>query len=730
MQRKPPFFRTMILSLVAQLFALTLLVSSSPSLALASEGATALAPYGLPVTPREDSPTAVPTLPPFPSPTPLSQGYAAQTPDPNPSLSPEAAINAAIARQLADGRYDYAYALQSIVVGTEWAYADVFLTSRSSGALLPTQGAIIIAAKDASGYWSARLPEDHALFNEWLEQIPGSLVSDLVKSMSRWTPEFGIQALADVTGHYLPWPASVSAYVSQNPSVHGAGRIDFMIDQLDISATKGGTIVYANDSHRDWVHGGSAYAYYNNAVVIQHSPTEYTLYLHLKYGSIPTWIKAGCPGGEAGQVCALPVSRGVKIGEMGTTGWSSGPHLHLSTTSSWGVVWGPDFVDEDGDSNTTENVYTAGTGPHITADFVEYPYYVAGCETNYNCLQYWPFGPKVYSQNTVQTVATPTPSLTARTGIGIYSRATGAWYLRTSAAPGASDYQATYGGSWASPIVGDWNGDGTVNIGVYDAASGNWYLRNTNNGGAPDTVVSGYGGWWGLPLSGDWDGNGTDTIGLFVPSTGEWLLRNSNSYGSPDIYFTYGGSWGYPVVGDWNGDGRDTIGIYNPTDGNWYLRNSNAGGGPDIIVGGYGGWWGFPIIGDWDGNGTDTIGLFAYQTGQWLLRNSNSYGSPSIEFVYGGDWGTPLAGDWNGPSAMSADFMTFDQNWDAVNQTLSAIPTDYSLVDLMRFALDPSTPLGTTPSEAPTAPAAPTMMPLPPVEPQPVKPPPPSQPQG
>ncbi|MCL4250731.1 MAG: fibronectin type III domain-containing protein, partial [Anaerolineae bacterium] len=146
------------------------------------------------------------------------------------------------------------------------------------------------------------------------------------------------------------------------------------------------------------------------------------------------------------------------------------------------------------------------------------------------------------------TTLTPTPL----DGIGIYARATGDWYLRTSASPGAPDYQATYGGSWAIPVVGDWSGDGTDNIGVYDSSNGNWYLRNSNVGGAPDTIVSGYGGWWGLPVVGDWDGNGSDTIGLFVPSTGEWLLRNSNSYGAPDVYFTYGGSWGYPVVGDWN----------------------------------------------------------------------------------------------------------------------------------------------------------------------------------
>ncbi|MCC6617005.1 MAG: S8 family serine peptidase [Anaerolineae bacterium] len=283
--------------------------------------------------------------------------------------------------------------------------------------------------------------------------------------------------------------------------------------------------------------------------------------------------------------------------------------------------------------------------------------------------------------------APPVATPGVRDGIGIYARATGDWYLRTSASPGSPSYQLIYGGAWATPVVGDWDGDGIDSVGVYDPSNGNWYLRNTNNVGAPNVTVNGFGGSWGLPVSGDWDGNGIDTIGLFVPTTGEWQLRNSNSNGIPDLVFAYGGAWGYPLVGDWDGDGDDSIGIYNPTNGNWYLRNSNSVGGADIVITGYGGWWGFPIVGDWDGDGKDTIGLFAYQTGQWLLRNTNTYGPPDIDFVYGGDWGTPLTGDWNGPGTFVVDLPAFNADWDAVSQAQSAQRID-SVGDLLRFPLD------------------------------------------
>ncbi|MCA9911676.1 MAG: hypothetical protein KC519_23635, partial [Anaerolineae bacterium] len=88
------------------------------------------------------------------------------------------------------------------------------------------------------------------------------------------------------------------------------------------------------------------------------------------------------------------------------------------------------------------------------------------------------------------------------------------------------------------------------------------------------------------------------------------------------------------------------------------------------------------------------------------LRNSNSYGSPDIYFAYGGDWGTPMVGDWNGPGALTVDMMPFNQNWDAVNQSLSMVATDYSLEDLLRFSLVPSSPLGSTATLVPLPPTA------------------------
>ena len=316
----------------------------------------------------------------------------------------ETAFQAVIEAQQTDAVLDYYYRSDPVVVSGEWAYADAVRVSRTTGNAILSAGSILLAHRNEDGQWQASLPEDQPRYDLWFDQIPNTLIDDLVKDMSRhqgWTRD--AQIAATVSGHYLPWPSPSGARVTTNYANHGLGQIDFAIDVADLWATKDGTIVYVNDSHPDWAHGGSSYATYNNVVVIQHSSTEYTLYLHLRNGSVPGWIKTNCPDGSTGKTCSVSVRRGTKIGEMGNTGWSTGTHLHLSTASSYYVDRNnPDWLDEDNDGDKTELTYTAFTSSHVSADFVEYDYYSVGCETTKTCLQYWPQNDanhKVYSQN-------------------------------------------------------------------------------------------------------------------------------------------------------------------------------------------------------------------------------------------------------------------------------------------------------------------------------------------
>ncbi len=239
--------------------------------------------------------------------------------------------------------------------------------------------------------------------------------------------------------------------------------------------------------------------------------------------------------------------------------------------------------------------------------------------------------------------------LTAFDTVGTFNPSTATWYLRNDNSPGAPDAgQFQYGGPGWTPVVGDWNGDGSTTVGVVDP-NAVWYLRNENSPGAPDVAAPfayGESGW--TPVAGDWSGAGPAGIGMFDPSTATWYLRNEDSPGAPDAgQFQYGGPGWIPVVGDWNGDGVTTIGVVNPATMTWYLRSSNSPGAPTIPPFQYGapGW--IPVVGDWNNDGTMTIGVVDPTTGTWYLRNENSAGAPDAGvFQYGGAQWRYLSGQW------------------------------------------------------------------------------------
>lgn len=95
---------------------------------------------------------------------------------------------------------------------------------------------------------------------------------------------------------------------------------------IDIAAPMGSTVVAAADGevvHADW-HGG-----YGKTVIIMHGGGITTLYAHLSSISV-----------SHGQL----IARGERIGGIGTTGLSTGPHLHFEVlengqhTSPWPYI--------------------------------------------------------------------------------------------------------------------------------------------------------------------------------------------------------------------------------------------------------------------------------------------------------------------------------------------------------------------------------------------------------
>lgn len=116
----------------------------------------------------------------------------------------------------------------------------------------------------------------------------------------------------------VDWACGSIRYSGHNGSDFGGGSFDGMEEGRDIVAAAAGTVTYAHDGEFDECttgdcDGGGGFG---NYVVIEHPDGKVTYYAHLKKWSVE--VAAGDS-----------VSCGTKVGEMGSSGYSTGPHLHF-----------------------------------------------------------------------------------------------------------------------------------------------------------------------------------------------------------------------------------------------------------------------------------------------------------------------------------------------------------------------------------------------------------------
>ena len=185
--------------------------------------------------------------------------------------------------------------------------------------------------------------------------------------------------------------------------------------------------------------------------------------------------------------------------------------------------------------------------------------------------------------------------------------------LRMSSPTGSWVQRFRYGTAGDVPVVGDWDGDGLDDLGVFRA--GTWLLRAGRTGGGPTTTVR-FGRKGDVPVVGSWKGKRT---GIGVVRGRTWLLRNSVTGGKAQRTFRYGKVGDVPLVGSWNGRRRSGIGVER--DGRWLLRNRRSAGRAGVVV-----TFGDPadaswraLVGDWDGDGTSTPAVLA---GRRFLQRS------------------------------------------------------------------------------------------------------------
>ncbi|MCP4803811.1 MAG: M23 family metallopeptidase [Proteobacteria bacterium] len=140
------------------------------------------------------------------------------------------------------------------------------------------------------------------------------------------------------------WACGSIYYSGHNGSDFGGGSWDGMAAGRTIVAAADGVVITTNDGEYDECSTGDCGGGggYGNYVKIQHADGKYTYYAHLKIWSVAV---------SEGQ----SVSCGQTLGEMGSSGYSTGPHLHFEVREASGYQSDP----FDGDCSAPPSYWTS-----------------------------------------------------------------------------------------------------------------------------------------------------------------------------------------------------------------------------------------------------------------------------------------------------------------------------------------------------------------------------------
>jgi serine-aspartate repeat-containing protein C/D/E len=262
----------------------------------------------------------------------------------------------------------------------------------------------------------------------------------------------------------------------------------------------------------------------------------------------------------------------------------------------------------------------------------------------------------------------------------------GLFRLRTGEDDEPSVREIKFGLTRATPVVGDFNGDGSTDVGVFK--DGSWYVDLNGNGEWDEADLWAKLGRQGdLPITGDWDGDGKVDIAIFgkawpgdprhiafdpglpsdenakhekvknvPPLAGEATLgvraMQLTSTGSVrsdliDHVFLYGWGGDQPISGDWTGEGQEMIGIFR--NGNWQLDLTGDGKytaeDRSFQMGEKGD---KPVVGDFDGDTIADVGI--YRDGLWHIDTNHDgvLDQRDRAFTFGDANDLPVVGDWDG----------------------------------------------------------------------------------
>ena len=276
---------------------------------------------------------------------------------------------------------------------------------------------------------------------------------------------------------------------------------------------------------------------YGRYVIVDHGNGDSSLYAHLD----ALWVKAG-----------QRVDQGSVLGLVGTSGGSSGPHLHFEERLN-GRVQKPWFHQ---------------------AEFV-----MPATLASKNCADAPVVGD--WNGDGVDEVAVFRRTATSKFRL---------------AQTGAPPTVVGFGLGTDQPVVGDWDGNGVTDLGIRRQKGNRFWLQMADG----STQVVPLGARPDLAVSGDWDGNGATEIGIWKPAQAKFVLRHADGTKAKVVLGDVGD---LPVTGDWNGDKVTDLGVFDAGTATFTLRTVGADGLSVLTPVVFGLSTDLPVTGDWDGNG-------------------------------------------------------------------------------------------------------------------------------
>lgn len=290
---------------------------------------------------------------------------------------------------------------------------------------------------------------------------------------------------------------------------------------------------------------------YGKHVVIDHGNGESSVYAHLR----AVTVKVGAW-----------VDQGALIGRLGSTGNSTGPHLHFEQK----------------------------VGKVVAPSWFARKEYAHGTSRSGNCVDSPLSGDLLEGDGD---------------DLAVFRRQSkGRIVVR---AADGSERPLKVGRGFFDPVVGDWNGDGKEKVGAWNPSTRVFTLA-----GESGFEKIKFGALGDRPVAGDWDGDGRTDLGVRRSSNASFVLRAANGTTSR---IALGKAADLPVVGDWNGDGVDDLGVYDPRTATFSLRTVTQGRATisSVVFGSPGD---LPVAGDWDGDGVDEVGTWTPSTATFTQR--------------------------------------------------------------------------------------------------------------